>query len=113
MNDRHIVSFGFLFGAPKHEGALIIDVRPLLQKNPYHNKKLRHLRGTDPEVQDDIERTPGFEDSYLQLKNQISATSGDTYIGCAMGRHRSVYIAERIGKELNILVIHRDKDKRR
>jgi UPF0042 nucleotide-binding protein len=109
---KYIVSFGFRHGTPQHDGAVIVDVRPLLNKNPYHNKQLRHLRGTDPEVQRDIEKTPGFEQSYEILKKQVDAATGVVYLGCTGGRHRSVYMAERIGKELNLSVMHRDKDKR-
>ncbi len=112
-NDKYLVSFGFRYGAPKHSGATIIDLTLILKDNPYHNKQLRHLLGTDPDVQRDIEKTPNFETIYEQLKKQIDAAIGVVYIGCSAGRHRSVYIAERVGKELDLPVFHRDKDRRR
>ena len=111
-NSKYIVSFGFRFGAPKQDNILVIDVRPYLNKNPYHNKQLRHLRGTDPEVQRDIEKTPGFEEAYANIKKQIDGFDGVVYLGCTGGRHRSVYMAERIRKELNLPVEHRDIDRR-
>ena len=110
--DKSIVSFGFRYGLPKQDGATVIDVRNWLNNNPYHNKQLRHLRGTDPEVQADIEKTPGFEQSYAEIKKLVDAAPGVVYLGCTGGRHRSVYMAERIGKELNLPVSHRDKEKR-
>ena len=39
----------------------VIDIRGIFKRNPYHNRKLRQLRGTDKAVQDDILLTPGFD----------------------------------------------------
>lgn len=109
---KHLVSFGFKNGAPKVDGALVLDVRKYLKKNPYHNKALRPLRGTDREVQIDIEQTPGFEESYKQLKFLVESYPGPVFLGCTGGHHRSVYMAVRLGAELGLDVTHRDKDAR-
>jgi len=34
------------------------------------------------------------------------------YLGCTGGHHRSVYLADRLAKELGVSVEHRDYDKR-
>ncbi len=111
-----IVSFGFRHGDPPTPAGLsvgkVIDVRTVFTKNPYHNKRLRYLRGTDEAVARDIERTPGFAASFAKLAETAKMTPGTLYLGCTGGHHRSVYLAERIGRLLGIPVRHRDIDKR-
>ena len=105
-----IASFGY-----RHEGpprlpenvpALVIDVRPLFMRNPYHDKRLRRLRGDHPSVQADILKTPGFDESYAKLKAIVSSWPGEVYLGCSGGHHRSVYLAGRLGQELDCAVVH-------
>jgi len=123
-----IVSFGFKYGLPaecslfdkpdkmiqktQNKGTLL-DVRKILNRNPYHIKALRVLRGTDWEVQEEIQKTPGFWDSYKVIRHIGQETAGVFYIGCTGGHHRSVYIAELLAKEFNCPVEHRDIDKGR
>ncbi len=111
-----VVSFGFKHGDPPHPagiaGGKVIDVRTVFQKNPYRIKALRNLRGTDEAVAKDIEKTPGFAVSFAKLAETALDTPGTLYLGCTGGHHRSVYLAERIGKLLGIPVRHRDIDKR-
>lgn len=111
-----IVSFGFRHGDPPQNGGLsggkVVDVRRLFTKNPYHNKKLRYLRGTDEAVARDIEKTPGFAASFASLAEIARATPGTLYLGCTGGHHRSVYLAERIGRLFGIPVSHRDINRR-
>lgn len=106
-----IASFGFNKGVPEDAGigeaALIIDVRREgFTRNPFANKALRHLRGTDDAIQADIQRTPGFDYYYRLLYAKVSAHAGAVYLGCTGGHHRSVYLAERLAKELDIPVVH-------
>lgn len=111
---KQIISFGF-----RHEGCgpnvvagvVVVDVRRMF-RNPYHDRKLRYKRGTDPEVQADVMKTPDFRAKYAHVKNQITAPGVEVaYIGCSGGHHRSVFLAERLGQELGVPVLHRDIDR--
>jgi UPF0042 nucleotide-binding protein len=114
MTQRTISSFGFKYGGPNVvAGVKVLDVRRYLQRNPYRRKKLRELRGIDPQVAQDIEQTPGFAESFKKLLNVIlTATEPVIWLGCTGGHHRSVYLADRIGNLLNARVVHRDINKR-
>lgn len=115
-----IYSFGFRHGltvegqaAPPGEkacqrigNALVVDVRRILPKNPYHNKKLRALRGDDEAVIRELESTHGFEQAYHRLKALVVAHQGPVYIGCTGGHHRSVYVANRLAQDLRLVVQH-------
>jgi len=112
MATMMLFSFGFRHGKPtQFEADHIIDIRPWFGRNPYHDKKLRKLRGTDKAVQDDILKTPDFERKYTDLKNYVANLSGIVAIGCTGGHHRSVYLVERMGKDLECEFFHRDYDK--
>ena len=86
--------------------AIVIDIRKLLPKNPYHNKKLRALRGDDEEVIAELESTPGMHQAYHELRQTVRAHHGRVYIGCTGGHHRSVYIANRLAKDFDVPVEH-------
>ena len=110
---KKIVSFGFRHnGHPEKEpGAVVVDVRAMF-RNPYRNYKLRHKRGTDPDVQEDVMKTPNFLIKYAYVKEQITVPGTEiAYIGCSGGHHRSVFLAERLGQELGVPVEHRDISK--
>ena len=104
-----IVSFGLKYCEnPSMEGVLVIDVRKSFDRNPYHDKTLRYMRGTDLAVQKDILKTPNFNKSYHVLKQKVVAFDGVVYLGCTGGHHRSVYLAQRLSEELGVPVQHRD-----
>lgn len=113
---KKIVSFGFKYDEEQNflgPGIVVVDVRKLF-RNPFHNKKLRYKRGTDPEVQADVMKTPDFMVKYVYLKEQVSSPGVEVaYIGCTGGKHRSVFLAERLGLELGVSVEHRDIDRDR
>ena len=103
----YIISFGYRHGKPP-QGFKAIDVRKWLKRNPFHKKHLRNLRGTDPEVQEDIRQTPDFDKSYQTILNMVKNETGVVFIGCTGGHHRSVYIAELLSKDLGVPVRHSD-----
>jgi RNase adaptor protein for sRNA GlmZ degradation len=110
-----IVSFGFRHGnvsIPCSVGIMVIDVRKEFDRNPYRDRALRYLRGTDVSVQKDILKTPNFHKSYAQLKKKVEIFDGIVYLGCTGGHHRSVYLALRLAEELGVPVQHRDIDKK-
>ena len=106
---KKVVSFGFKHDEPPSSpGVLVVDIRQIF-RNPYHNRKLRDKVGTDPEVQADVMKTPNFQAKYEYLKQEVT-TPGveEVWIGCMGGRHRSVFLVERLGQELGVPVEHRD-----
>jgi UPF0042 nucleotide-binding protein len=109
MKVKRIISFGVKYGGPNSANARVIDVRGLFPKNPYHNKKLRYLRGTDIAVQEDIAKTPHFKKGLAKLVERVSASPYEiVYLGCTGGHHRSVYLSILVGDILGIPVVHRD-----
>jgi UPF0042 nucleotide-binding protein len=115
-----VTSFSFRQGLPR-EADLVFDVRFL--DNPYYDPALRSLTGLDAPVQAHIAGDPVFDDFFGNLTRLIKPLlprydrEGKAYltiaIGCTGGRHRSVYVAERIGIWLadhgqTVTVAHRD-----
>ncbi|HUQ87946.1 MAG TPA: RNase adapter RapZ [Vicinamibacterales bacterium] len=121
-----ILSFGFQNGPPA-EADLMFDVRFL--KNPHWVPALRAQTGKDPAVAAYIRRQPTARTALKKLSTLLRwmvplyVQEGKSYltiaIGCTGGRHRSVYIAEALKRELKGLkgvsakVVHRDLVKQR
>ncbi|MGH8274154.1 MAG: RNase adapter RapZ [Gammaproteobacteria bacterium] len=117
-----VESFSYRSGIP--EGAdLVFDVRCLV--NPYWEATLRHLTGHDPAVIEFLQRNESVEKMIRGIEHFLEAwipayrASNRSYltiaIGCTGGRHRSVYVAERLARELayepgRILLKHRALD---
>jgi len=99
-----VTSFAYGQGIPR-TADLVFDVRFL--RNPHYVDVLRDLTGEDPEVGAYIEVDPGYAAFFERLTGFIEPllpryrAEGKSYltiaIGCTGGRHRSVYIAERLG----------------
>ena len=104
-----VLSFGFKYGIPS-DADLVFDVRFL--PNPYYLEALRPKTGNDPEIQQFVLKAPEanifldkLEDmirflipNYIREgKNQLVIA-----IGCTGGKHRSVYVSEKIEKALAI-----------
>jgi RNase adapter protein RapZ len=98
-----IVPFGFKYGLPL-DLDLLFDVRFL--RNPNYDDTLRPLTGEDEAVVKFIEADPACEPFVAKLSDMVDflvprylaegkarVTIG---IGCTGGRHRSVYIADRL-----------------
>ena len=118
-----VVSFGFKHGSPL-DADLVFDVRFL--QNPFYVAELRLHSGLDEDVQDYIDRDERTAVLLQKLSDLVEWTiphysdEGKAYltiaIGCTGGRHRSVYIAERLGGYLRdagvrTIIDHRDVNK--
>ncbi|MDP2317854.1 MAG: RNase adapter RapZ [Acidobacteriota bacterium] len=115
------LSFGFQNGPPA-EADLVFDVRFL--KNPHWVPALRPQTGRAPAVAAYIRRQPVARATVKRLSALLRwmvplyVQEGKSYltvaIGCTGGRHRSVYIAEALKRELSDVkgvaarVAHRD-----
>ena len=103
-----VISFAYRHGIPR-DADLIFDVRFL--DNPHYVPELRELTGRDPAVAAHIERDPDFSPFLSRLRGLLEPLlsryerAGKTYltiaIGCTGGRHRSVYVAERLAAQLD------------
>ena len=115
-------SFGFKFGVPV-DADMVFDIRCL--PNPYWVESLRPHTGADQPVVDYLseqqEVAAMFEDISGFLERWIPRFEADNRsymniaIGCTGGRHRSVYMAERLqqhfhGRYDNVLVRHRETE---
>jgi UPF0042 nucleotide-binding protein len=113
-------SFGYKFGTP-HDVDLLFDVRFLV--NPHFVPELKGKTGADPAVAAYIEKDPESSVFLQQLESFLDyllprfEEEGKSYvsigIGCTGGKHRSVYIAERLAERLKergypVRVSHRD-----
>jgi UPF0042 nucleotide-binding protein len=119
-----LLSFGFRNGIPPASD-LVFDVRFL--PNPYFVEGLKAHPGTDPRVSSWVlERMQAQEflarlESLLQFLIPQYRAEGKSYLtvsmGCTGGRHRSVALAEELGRRLtekhraNVKVTHRDVTK--
>ena len=115
-----LVSFGYRFGLPS-DADLVFDVRFL--PNPHFVPKLRQYSGKNPRVARYIrsfKQTGQFLrriEGLLEYLIPHYIREGKSYLtiafGCTGGRHRSVMMAEAIGKALakrgyTIKLEHRD-----
>jgi len=116
-------SFGFKRGQP--EGAdLMFDARCL--PNPYWHAELRDYNGRDEAVMNYLQAQTQAVAMYQDILAYLSkwlpklAQSGRAYvtvsIGCTGGRHRSVWLVEKLARALkqqladNVQIRHRDLD---
>jgi UPF0042 nucleotide-binding protein len=117
------VSFGFRHGVPE-ESDLVFDVRFL--PNPHFVPEFRQLTGRHPRVAEYIRSFPQTQEFILRISDLLVyllphyIREGKSYLtisfGCTGGQHRSVMIAEEVGKRLHkagyrMKVVHRDMPK--
>jgi len=117
-----IESFGFKGGVPL-DADFVFDSRFL--PNPHYDPALRSRTGLDPEVAHFLERETEalllVEDIHRLLERWLPRFALDrraaltVAIGCTGGRHRSVYLVERLAERLRprhpLIVRHRDLDR--
>jgi UPF0042 nucleotide-binding protein len=114
-----LVSFGFKYGIPLHAD-LVFDLRFL--PNPHFVEELRPKTGMDREVSAYVMEAPETRELLRHLRPLLDyalpqyGREGKAYLtvalGCTGGRHRSVAMAEELGRELGenheVAVSHRD-----
>jgi len=118
-----VTSFSYRHGLPR-DADLVFDVRFL--KNPHYVPALQPLSGRDREVGSFIESDPDFTSRFGELCAWLGRllpryeAEGKSYltiaVGCTGGRHRSVYVAERLARSLagdgrRVALLHRDLDR--
>ncbi|HSR55541.1 MAG TPA: RNase adapter RapZ [Alphaproteobacteria bacterium] len=115
-----VTSFSYRNGIPR-EADLVFDVRFLA--NPHYEPSMRDRTGLEPEVGAFIAEDPQFEPFFEALTRLMKVLvpgyikEGKSYltiaVGCTGGRHRSVYVAERLGawlreESLSVDISHRE-----
>lgn len=118
-----VQSFGFKYGIPR-SADYVFDVRCL--PNPYWEPALRDLTGRDSEIEQwlgeqnvvnkMVTEIAGFFDRWLETVLHADRSYVTISIGCTGGRHRSVYVSERLRQHLakqwpKVLIRHRELDK--
>jgi len=115
-----VLSFSYRQGLPR-EADLVFDVRFLA--NPHYQAELRDMTGRDAAVGAHIEADPAFHRFFSDLTAMLMPLlpgferEGKSYltlaVGCTGGRHRSVFVAERLSAWLSaqgrsVSLRHRD-----
>jgi UPF0042 nucleotide-binding protein len=118
-----VTSFSYRHGIPR-EADLVFDVRFLA--NPHYDPALKPLTGLDADCGAFIARDPSwtpFFDALTGLLDVLLPGYGregksclTIAVGCTGGRHRSVFVADRLAlwlrdRSAKVDVIHRDVDK--
>ena len=116
-------SFAYRRGLPP-EADFVLDARVL--PNPHWDARLRPLSGRDADVRDYLDAQPevvayvaqveGFLDTWLPKLRSETRSYVTVAFGCTGGRHRSVYLAERLARHCRdsgwaeVAVHHRELD---
>ncbi|WP_460758721.1 RNase adapter RapZ [Lysobacter fragariae] len=116
-------SFAYRKGVPA-DADFVLDARVL--PNPHWNPELRPLSGRDagvrefldaqPEVAQYVEQISQFLDTWLPRLRSDTRSYVTVAFGCTGGRHRSVYLAERLAQHARqqgwdeVAVHHRELD---
>lgn len=116
-------SFAYRHGVPA-DADFVFDARVL--PNPHWDARLRPLSGRDPEVLEHLDAQPevttymtqvqGFLDTWLPKLRSETRSYATVAFGCSGGRHRSVYLAERMARHcrdtgwVDVAVHHRELD---
>jgi UPF0042 nucleotide-binding protein len=118
-----VLSFSYRHGLPR-DADIVFDTRFL--RNPHYVGTLKPLTGLDPAVGAYIAEDEDFPAFFRQLTQLVAPLlprferEGKSYltiaVGCTGGRHRSVYVAERLAAWLGergraVSVRHRDVDR--
>ncbi len=119
-----IVTFGFKYGIPL-EADLVFDVRFLT--NPYWEPDLKPLSGLEDKVREFVLAQPAAN-RFLELVTELLELTAPAYrvegkeqlrvaLGCTGGYHRSIALAEELGRRLaelpdaSVTVFHRELER--
>ncbi|MDI9408343.1 MAG: RNase adapter RapZ [Candidatus Pacebacteria bacterium] len=128
---RHLTltfeSFSYRFGLPR-EADLVFDLRFL--RNPHWDRDIRPYDGRDTRVAAFIAADPIFGAFFANLENLLLPllprwrAEGRSYLtiacGCTGGRHRSVFVTEKLAnrirqaeqsEDLIVRILHRDLER--
>jgi RNase adapter protein RapZ len=124
MLTLNVISFGFKYGIPI-DADLIFDVRFL--PNPHYIESMRPNTGQDPEVYEYVMKWGETQEFLTKLLDMLHflipqyKKEGKSQvvlgIGCTGGKHRSVAIAEYLGRVMGsseteiVRVSHRDSER--
>ena len=108
-----VMSFGYKYGIPV-DADIVLDVRFL--PNPHWDNELRPFSGLDQVIKDFVLEKEGSK-AFLKTTDDLFRVlipgykeEGRHYltvaIGCTGGRHRSVVLAEEVGRSLEALGVH-------
>ncbi len=114
-----VKSFGFKFGLPP-DADFVFDVRCL--KNPHYSRDLRELTGKDEPVINFLDSDKNVQQMSLDIINFLQSwipyfiRDSRNYltigIGCTGGKHRSVYLSEKVSqhfqKSMSVAIRHRE-----
>ncbi|WP_374596820.1 RNase adapter RapZ [Sphingosinicella sp.] len=115
-----VMSFGFARGLPR-DADMVFDMRFLA--NPHWQPNLRPLTGKDEAVGRYVASDPAYVDAFERMSGLVLSLipsyrrEGKAYltiaIGCTGGRHRSVFVAERLAETIRaagytLNIVHRD-----
>jgi UPF0042 nucleotide-binding protein len=115
-----VMSFGFARGLPR-DADMVFDMRFLA--NPHWQPNLRPLTGKDEAVGRYVASDPAYVDAFERISGLVLSLipsyrrEGKAYltiaIGCTGGRHRSVFVAERLAETIRaagytLNIVHRD-----
>jgi len=119
-----VTSFSYRLGVPR-EADLVFDARFL--RNPHYVPALKPHSGLDKDVGAYVAADAGFDEFFDSLTHLLAlllprfAQEGKSYltiaVGCTGGRHRSVYVTERLAAWLrrqsfdgatDVMTLHRD-----
>jgi UPF0042 nucleotide-binding protein len=118
-----VISFGYKYGLPL-DVDIVFDCRFL--PNPFWIEELRPHSGLDTPVRDYVLAQPETKDFLEKVDGLLAGIlpsferEGKSYLtialGCTGGRHRSVALAEALGKRMSehghpVSVFHRDVDR--
>ncbi len=116
----HFQSFGFKYGSPRSSD-FVFDVRCL--PNPHWEPSIRTFTGLDHQIIEFLENHKVVEHMYNSVRDFVESwlpefeSENRSYltvsIGCTGGRHRSVYLAQRLAEFFgqqsdNVTVHHRE-----